>query len=204
MTVHPEHCDVWFWTIPFADGRCSLGVVAETELPGALRGYRHRAPARHRRRGAVAARPAGQRRVGHAGAPDHRLCGQRRKAVGQGLRTARQRRRIPRPGIFVRRDDRLQVGQPGGGGAASASSPARRSTGRPTTAYRCAKASTPSARSSTRGTRRLPEDHFPRGQTAGSAAHDRRHPGRLCLGRDQPVRQGDHAPPGRAGGTMCR
>ena len=30
VTVHPEHCDVWFWTIPFAGGRCSLGVVAET------------------------------------------------------------------------------------------------------------------------------------------------------------------------------
>ena len=30
VTVHPEHCNVWFWTIPFAGGRCSLGVVAET------------------------------------------------------------------------------------------------------------------------------------------------------------------------------
>ncbi len=32
ITVHPEHCDVWFWTIPFAGGRCSLGVVAETSF----------------------------------------------------------------------------------------------------------------------------------------------------------------------------
>jgi len=30
VTVHPQHDDVWFWTIPFADGRCSQGVVAET------------------------------------------------------------------------------------------------------------------------------------------------------------------------------
>jgi flavin-dependent dehydrogenase len=30
VTVHPKHCNVWFWTIPFAGGRCSLGVVAET------------------------------------------------------------------------------------------------------------------------------------------------------------------------------
>jgi flavin-dependent dehydrogenase len=30
VTVHPQHNDVWFWTIPFAGGRCSLGVVAET------------------------------------------------------------------------------------------------------------------------------------------------------------------------------
>jgi flavin-dependent dehydrogenase len=36
VTVHPEHCDVWYWLIPFADGRCSLGVVAET---GFLAGY---------------------------------------------------------------------------------------------------------------------------------------------------------------------
>jgi flavin-dependent dehydrogenase len=32
VTVHPQHCDVWFWTIPFAAGRCSLGVVAETSF----------------------------------------------------------------------------------------------------------------------------------------------------------------------------
>ncbi|PRC95148.1 NAD(P)/FAD-dependent oxidoreductase [Solimicrobium silvestre] len=32
VTVHPKHCDVWFWTIPFAAGRCSLGVVAETSF----------------------------------------------------------------------------------------------------------------------------------------------------------------------------
>jgi flavin-dependent dehydrogenase len=32
VTVHPRHADVWFWTIPFSDGRCSLGVVARTEF----------------------------------------------------------------------------------------------------------------------------------------------------------------------------
>jgi flavin-dependent dehydrogenase len=32
VTVHPQHCDVWFWTIPFAGGRCSQGVVAETSF----------------------------------------------------------------------------------------------------------------------------------------------------------------------------
>lgn len=31
ITVHPEHVDVWFWLIPFSNGRCSLGVVARTE-----------------------------------------------------------------------------------------------------------------------------------------------------------------------------
>lgn len=29
ITVHPRHHDVWYWLIPFSDGRCSLGVVAE-------------------------------------------------------------------------------------------------------------------------------------------------------------------------------
>lgn len=29
VSIHPEHVDVWYWTIPFSDGRCSQGVVAE-------------------------------------------------------------------------------------------------------------------------------------------------------------------------------
>ncbi|WPC05585.1 NAD(P)/FAD-dependent oxidoreductase [Pseudomonas benzenivorans] len=29
ITTHPELRDVWFWTIPFSNGRCSLGVVAD-------------------------------------------------------------------------------------------------------------------------------------------------------------------------------
>jgi len=29
VTVHPKHPDVWFWLIPFAGGRCSLGVVGD-------------------------------------------------------------------------------------------------------------------------------------------------------------------------------
>ncbi len=32
ITVHPEHDHVWYWTIPFSNGRCSLGVVAETDF----------------------------------------------------------------------------------------------------------------------------------------------------------------------------
>jgi flavin-dependent dehydrogenase len=31
VSVHPEHVHVWYWTIPFSNGRCSLGVVAKTE-----------------------------------------------------------------------------------------------------------------------------------------------------------------------------
>jgi flavin-dependent dehydrogenase len=31
VTTHPHKRDVWFWSIPFSDGRCSLGVVAGKE-----------------------------------------------------------------------------------------------------------------------------------------------------------------------------
>jgi flavin-dependent dehydrogenase len=31
VTVHPTMRDVWFWTIPFSNGRCSVGVVALAE-----------------------------------------------------------------------------------------------------------------------------------------------------------------------------
>ncbi|MCK4840943.1 MAG: tryptophan 7-halogenase [Methylococcales bacterium] len=32
IIVHPQHKDVWYWLIPFSNGRCSLGVVAEPKL----------------------------------------------------------------------------------------------------------------------------------------------------------------------------
>jgi len=32
ITVHPEHKDVWFWLIPFSNGRSSVGVVAQAEF----------------------------------------------------------------------------------------------------------------------------------------------------------------------------
>ena len=32
VTVHPTRSDVWFWTIPFSNGRCSLGVVAAQDF----------------------------------------------------------------------------------------------------------------------------------------------------------------------------
>jgi len=38
ITVHPEHVDVWYWTIPFSDGRCSLGVVAHADFLTRYRG----------------------------------------------------------------------------------------------------------------------------------------------------------------------
>lgn len=38
VTVHPEHSHVWYWTIPFSNGRCSLGVVAETAFLDRIEG----------------------------------------------------------------------------------------------------------------------------------------------------------------------
>jgi flavin-dependent dehydrogenase len=32
VTVHPQHQDVWYWLIPFAAGRSSLGVVARQDF----------------------------------------------------------------------------------------------------------------------------------------------------------------------------
>jgi flavin-dependent dehydrogenase len=32
VVVHPQHKDVWYWLIPFSNGRCSLGCVAGTEF----------------------------------------------------------------------------------------------------------------------------------------------------------------------------
>ena len=47
ITTHPELRDLWFWTIPFSNGRCSLGVVADasryqgrdTDLEACLRRF---------------------------------------------------------------------------------------------------------------------------------------------------------------------
>lgn len=38
VTVHPKHIDVWFWLIPFSNGRCSVGVVAEQSFLDAMDG----------------------------------------------------------------------------------------------------------------------------------------------------------------------
>lgn len=36
VTIHPQHRDVWYWLIPFSNGRASMGVVASDEF---LQGY---------------------------------------------------------------------------------------------------------------------------------------------------------------------
>jgi len=32
ITIHPEYNHIWYWLIPFSNGRCSIGVVAENAL----------------------------------------------------------------------------------------------------------------------------------------------------------------------------
>lgn len=52
ITTHPEHRDIWFWTIPFSNGRCSLGVVAAAghyegiadDLDACLKGFVEQTP----------------------------------------------------------------------------------------------------------------------------------------------------------------
>ncbi|WP_166364842.1 tryptophan 7-halogenase [Pseudomonas akapageensis] len=47
VSTHPNQRDIWFWTIPFSNGRCSVGVVAAAEhfegrgddLDACLRGF---------------------------------------------------------------------------------------------------------------------------------------------------------------------
>lgn len=38
ITVHPEHADVWYWLIPFSNGRSSVGVVATADTLDRLNG----------------------------------------------------------------------------------------------------------------------------------------------------------------------
>ncbi|WP_116367613.1 NAD(P)/FAD-dependent oxidoreductase [Parahaliea mediterranea] len=41
ITVHPRHRDVWYWLIPFSDGRSSIGVVAEPDFLAGLAAADH-------------------------------------------------------------------------------------------------------------------------------------------------------------------
>ena len=38
ISIHPQRRDVWFWLIPFSNGRCSVGVVADEALFDSLSG----------------------------------------------------------------------------------------------------------------------------------------------------------------------
>ncbi|RLA52687.1 MAG: FAD-dependent oxidoreductase [Gammaproteobacteria bacterium] len=38
ITVHPEHSDIWYWLIPFSNGRASIGVVVPQDKLANLKG----------------------------------------------------------------------------------------------------------------------------------------------------------------------
>src|SRR5690606_32155011 len=38
VVIHPQHRDVWFWVIPFSNGRVSMGVVASAEFHDRYKG----------------------------------------------------------------------------------------------------------------------------------------------------------------------
>jgi len=61
ITVHPSRDDVWYWLIPFADGRCSLGVVAESGFLA-----RHGGSEGERLQSLVRQAPSLQRLLAHA------------------------------------------------------------------------------------------------------------------------------------------
>jgi flavin-dependent dehydrogenase len=61
VTVHADHDDVWYWLIPFSDGRCSLGVVAERDFLA-----RYQGTATDRLRALTEEQPALSALLGHA------------------------------------------------------------------------------------------------------------------------------------------
>jgi len=38
ISIHPQNPDVWYWLIPFSDGHCSLGIVAEPKFFSSVEG----------------------------------------------------------------------------------------------------------------------------------------------------------------------
>lgn len=61
IAVHPEHSNVWYWLIPFSNGRLSVGVVAEEKLLSDLTGEPE-----EKLRGLLNAEPDLQRLLRHA------------------------------------------------------------------------------------------------------------------------------------------
>ena len=109
MAVHPEQRNVWYWMIPLAGGRASVGCVAEgdfLDVPEAERESRLRALIRQEPTlgawfgDAPFLMPV--RQIGGYAANVARL-------LWAGLRVARQCGRVSGPGILVRGDDRIAI-----------------------------------------------------------------------------------------------
>lgn len=113
ISVHPEQSGIWYWLIPFSNGRSSFGVVggqdlfggADQDLMTTLRAMADAAPQPQA--------GTAQRRLGYAGQHHRRLFRQRHPVARAGLRAAGQRRRIPGPGVLFRRHHRAALVQAG-------------------------------------------------------------------------------------------
>ena len=80
ISVHPAKRSIWYWLIPFSNGRSSIG----GGRCGPVRVGRRTAddhPAQYVRCRAQSAAPAGQSQLGHAGQHHRRVCRQRTNAV---------------------------------------------------------------------------------------------------------------------------
>ena len=90
INVQPDNHDLWYWLIPFSDGRCSIGVVGGLEALARYQGTATRPVARVDRGRCCAGPLARPGALGYAGAPAGRLRLQRQVVVGPRLRAARQ------------------------------------------------------------------------------------------------------------------
>ena len=151
-TCSPIHHDLWYWLIPFSDGRCSIGVVGGLEAASCpLSGYGHRPVARVGRGRSFAGRLLAQARWD---TPVRQLVGYARNVSslwGRGYAL------LGNAGEFL--DPIFSSGVTIAFKSASlaarwcrASSPALRSTGSGNLSYPSSKASTPFAPSSNPGT----------------------------------------------------
>ena len=113
ITTHPQHRDVWLWTIPFGDNRCSIGVVGTPDkLAGdsetVLKKFALECPMLAE----VLENAVWEKRIP---VPQHtRLFGQREIFIRQAFRAAGQRFRVSRSGVFIGRNHRHALGQTGG------------------------------------------------------------------------------------------
>ena len=211
--INPDHRDVWSWLIPFPNGTSSLGIVASRDHLARFTGTdeerfwaligdepRLRVLLEH----AHTVRPIGEI-VGYAANVS--------ALHGPGLRAAGQRRRVPRPGVLVRRDHRAALG------------PARRGRPRPPVPRRGGRLAAGVRRPADVRHRDLPHvrQRLVRWQPSGRdllSGQGPRHPShdllgarRLRVGRGQPLHRpavGAPAPcarggvPGRKARPACR
>ncbi len=188
ITTHPQHEAVWYWTIPFSNGRCSQGVVAEPAFLAQYQGDEltrlqtlvHEAPnLKALLADAVWDTPVRQI-TGYAANV--------KSLYGKKLCLAGECGRVSRSGIFIRRDHRHDLIQPGRQSAGPHAGWRNRGLGsRLRRTAQARRGCLP--RLCDRLVRwPLSETDLLQRQERGNPSHDRQHSGWLRLGRKQPVR----------------